>query len=193
LSKPPLTATASQTVGPFFHLGLTGSRSVGRIAGPGIAGERVRLSCRVLDGDGVPLNDALIEIWQADAQGHYHHPDDPHNSSGNPAFLGFGRQETDEDGSCSFETIKPGRVPGAANHRQAPHLNCTVFARGLLKHLTTRIYFSGDPANAEDPILRLVPEERRDTLMAHEHPAEGGAWHINIHLSGEHETVFFDV
>ena len=193
MSKPPLTATASQTVGPFFHLGLTGSRSVGRIAGPGIAGERVRLSCRVLDGDGVPLNDALIEIWQADAQGHYHHPDDPRNSSGNPAFLGFGRQETDEGGSCSFETIKPGRVPGAANHRQAPHLNCTVFARGLLKHLTTRIYFSGDPANAEDPILRLVPEERRDTLMAHEHPAEGGAWHINIHLSGEHETVFFDV
>jgi protocatechuate 3,4-dioxygenase, alpha subunit len=193
LSKPPLTATASQTVGPFFHLGLTGSRSVGRIAAPGIEGERVRLSCRVLDGDGVSVNDALIEIWQADAQGHYHHPDDPGSSSGNPAFLGFGRQETDQDGSCSFETIKPGRVLGTGNHLQAPHLNCTVFARGLLKHLNTRIYFSGDPANAQDPILRLVPQERRDTLMAHEHPTQRGAWHINIHLSGERETVFFDV
>jgi protocatechuate 3,4-dioxygenase, alpha subunit len=193
LSKPPLTLTPSQTVGPFFHLGLTGSRSVGRIAGPGINGQRIRLTCRVLDNDGVPVNDALVEIWQADAQGHYHHPDDPCSPSGHPVFLGFGRQETDKDGSCSFETIKPGRVPASHNHLQAPHLNCTVFARGLLKHLTTRLYFSGDPANSEDPILRLVPQERRDTLMAHEHPAQRGTWHINIHLSGESETVFFDV
>jgi len=193
LSKPSRTATASQTAGPFFHLGLTGSRAVGRIAGPAIAGERVRLSCRVLDGDGAPVNDAMIEIWQADAKGNYHHPDDPRSPSGNPGFLGFGRQETDEDGRCSFETIKPGRVPDPSNHLQAPHLNCSVFARGLLKHLTTRIYFSGDPANSEDPILRLVPQERRDTLMAREHPDQWGAWHMNIHLSGERETVFFDV
>jgi protocatechuate 3,4-dioxygenase, alpha subunit len=192
LSKPPLTPTPSQTAGPFFHLGLTGSRSVRRIAGPGADGELIRLSCRVLDGDGVPVNDALIEIWQADAQGNYHHPDDPRSHSGNPGFLGFGRQETDEDGSCFFETIKPGRVPGPDNHLQAPHLNCSVFARGLLKHLTTRIYFSGDPANSNDPILRLVPQGRRDTLMAHELPAQRGAWQVNIHLSGERETVFFD-
>jgi protocatechuate 3,4-dioxygenase, alpha subunit len=193
LSKPQLTPTPSQTVGPFFHLGLTGSRSVGRIAGPGVEGERIWLTCRVLDGDGVRVNDAMIEIWQADAQGQYHHPDDPRSHSGNPEFLGFGRQETDEDGSCSFETIKPGRVPGPNNHLQAPHFNFTVFARGLLKHLTTRVYFSGDPANPDDPILRLVPQERRDTLMAREDPARRGAWHVNIHLSGEHETVFFDV
>jgi protocatechuate 3,4-dioxygenase, alpha subunit len=193
LSKPQLPHTPSQTVGPFFHLGLTGSRAVGRIAGPGVEGERIGLTCRVIDGDGAPVNDALIEVWQADAQGQYHHPDDPRSHSENPEFLGFGRQETDEDGSCSFETIKPGRVPGPKNHLQAPHLNVTVFARGLLKHLTTRVYFSGDPANPDDPILRLVPQERRDTLMAREHPARRGAWHINIHLSGEHETVFFDV
>jgi protocatechuate 3,4-dioxygenase, alpha subunit len=193
LSKQPLSPTPSQTVGPFFHLGLTGSRAVGRIAGPGVEGERIWLTCRVLDGDGALVNDALIEIWQADAQGKYHHPDDPHNHSANPEFLGFGRQETGEDGSCSFETIKPGRVPGPHNHLQAPHLNVTVFARGLLKHLTTRVYFSGDPGNPDDPILRLVPPERRDTLMARELPARQGAWQINIHLSGERETVFFDV
>ena len=192
MSKPPLPHTSSQTVGPFFQLGLTGSRAVGRIAAPGVEGERIWLTCRVLDGDGAPVNDALIEIWQADAQGHYHHPDDPRRA-GNPEFLGFGRQGTDEDGSCSFETIRPGRVPGPNNHLQAPHLNLAVFARGLLKHLTTRVYFSGDPANSDDPILCLVPQERRDTLMAREHPASRGAWHINIHLSGERETVFFDV
>jgi protocatechuate 3,4-dioxygenase, alpha subunit len=193
LSKPPLTPTPSQTVGPFFHLGLTGSRCLGRIAGPGVDGERMSLTCRVLDGDGAPVNDAMIEIWQADAQGTYQHPDDPRSHSGNPEFLGFGRQVTGEDGCCSFETIKPGRVPGPKNHFQAPHLNLTVFARGLLKHLTTRVYFSGDPANSDDPILRLVPQERRDTLMARENPARRGTWHINIHLSGERETVFFDV
>jgi protocatechuate 3,4-dioxygenase, alpha subunit len=193
LSKPPLTATPSQTVGPFFHLGLTGSRWAGRIAGPGVDGERIWLTCRVLDGDLVPVNDAMIEIWQADAQGNYHHPDDPRHHSSHPEFLGFGRQETDEDGRCSFETIKPGRVPGPDNRLQAPHLNFTVFARGLLKHLTTRVYFSGDPTNLDDPILRLVPQERRDTLMAREHPARRGAWHIDIHLSGQCETVFFDV
>ena len=193
MSKPPLTPTPSQTAGPFFHLGLSGPRSVGSIAGPGTDGQRVRLTCRILDGDGVPVNDALMEIWQADAEGRYHHPDDPRSSSGNPGFLGFGRQETDEDGTCSFETLRPGRVPGPDNQFQAPHLNCSVFARGLLKHLTTRIYFHGDPANSEDPILRLVPQERRDTLMAREHPDQRGAWHIDIHLSGERETVFFDV
>jgi protocatechuate 3,4-dioxygenase, alpha subunit len=193
LSKPPLTPTPSQTVGPFFHLGLTGPRCVGRIAGPGVEGERIALTCRVLDGDGTPVNDAMIEIWQADAKGTYHHPDDPRSHSDNPEFLGFGRQETDEDGRCVFETIKPGRVPGPNNHLQAPHLNLTVFARGLLKHLTTRVYFSGDPVNLDDPILLLVPLERRDTLMALEHPARRGAWLINIHLSGERETVFFDV
>jgi len=193
LSKSPLAHTPSQTVGPFFHLGLTGSRAVGRIAAPGVEGERIGLTCQVLDGEGAPVNDALIEIWQADARGQYHHPDDPRSHSGNPEFLGFGRQETDEDGSCSFETIKPGRVPGPNHHLQAPHLNVTIFARGLLKHLTTRVYFSGDPANSDDPILRLVPQERRDTLMAREHPARPGAWQFNIHLSGERETVFFDV
>jgi len=193
LHKPRLTPTASQTVGPFFHLGLTGPRSLGLIAGPGVGGERVWLTCRVLDGDGVPVHDALIEIWQADAQGRYHHPEDPLPNSGDPEFLGFGRQETDEDGNCSFETVKPGCVPGPGNRFQAPHLNLSLFARGLLKRLTTRLYFSGDPANLDDPILALVPQERRETLMARELPARRGAWHFNIHLCGERETVFFDV
>lgn len=193
MNKRRLTPTSSQTVGPFFHLCLTGPRSVGRIAGPGVGGERVWLTCRVLDGDGVPVNDAMIEIWQADAQGKYHHPEDRRPHTGNPEFLGFGRQETDEDGTCSFETVKPGRVPGPDNRLQAPHLNLSLFARGLLKRLTTRLYFGGDPANLDDPILALVPQERRETLMARELPARNGAWHFNIHLCGERETVFFDV
>jgi protocatechuate 3,4-dioxygenase alpha subunit len=184
--------TPSQTVGPFFNFCLTAERNcVSKIAGPGAKGERVHLICRVLDGDGLPLDDAMIEIWQADASGKYNHPDDTRAGTADPACHGFGRMGTGPDGSCDFETIKPGRVPGPHNSLQAPHLNLAVFGRGLLKQLYTRVYFSGDPGNQEDPVLNLVPEDRRQTLMAR--LSSDGTWRFDIHLQGECETVFFDV
>ncbi len=188
-----LVASPSQTVGPFFHLGLTDTRAVACLAGPHAKGERVRLICRVFDGDGARIPDAMIEVWQANADGKYHHPEDTQEKPLDPAFRGFGRMPTTEDGSCVFETIKPGRVPGWDNSLQSPHLNISVFARGLLKRVVTRIYFAGDGANQEDPVLALVPRERRDTLMARPDPEHPGVWRFDIHLRGEQETVFFDV
>jgi protocatechuate 3,4-dioxygenase alpha subunit len=183
-----LVATASQTVGPFFHLGLTGTGSIGCIAEAKLAEESVSLICRVFDSEGQPVDDALIEIWQADGRGNYPSPD--RRAEG---FRGFGRLPTLEGGSCTFETIKPGRVRGPDNSLQAPHLILLLFARGLLNHLVTRVYFAGDPANAGDPILALVPPERRDTLMAQPDPSDVHTWRFDIHLRGACETVFFDV
>jgi protocatechuate 3,4-dioxygenase, alpha subunit len=185
-----LTPTSSQTAGPFFHLGLTDSRSVGRVAGEGTKGERMWLTFRVLDGDGVPVPDAMIELWQADSDGNY-----PHHDSArlDETFRGFGRLATGEEGSCTFETIRPGRVLGPNETRQAAHINVSVFARGLLKRLSTRAYFAGDPAHAEDRVLALVPENRRTTLLAQPEPSRTGGWTFVIRLRGEGETVFFDV
>lgn len=189
-----LGTNPSQTVGPFFHLGLTTEKGCVRcIAGPVAKGERILLMCRVLDGDGAPVPDAMIEIWQADAQGKYNHPDDTQEKTADPACGGFGRMGTSEEGSCEFETIKPGRVPGPGNVLQAPHLNLAVFARGILRQVYTRLYFAGDPANQEDSVLALVPKDRRETLMAVPDPARPGGWRFDIHLQGKGETVFFDV
>jgi protocatechuate 3,4-dioxygenase alpha subunit len=192
-----LTPIASQTAGPYFHLGLTLRESIGCLVTPQTKGERVRLTCRVLDGDGSPVNDAMLELWQADADGHYYLPRQTKDAT-QPAphdheFQGFGRLATDENGLCTFETIKPGRVPSNGDTLQAPHINVSIFARGLLVRLATRIYFAGDPANPDDPILTLTPPERRNTLMARPQEAEAGAWRFDIHLCGEQETVFFDV
>jgi protocatechuate 3,4-dioxygenase, alpha subunit len=189
-----LVPTPSQTVGPFFHFCLTTDKcSVERIASPETKGERMRLTIRVLDGDGVGLNDSMIEIWQANAEGKYNHPDDTQAKPVDPCFHGFGRMGTSEDGLCEFETIKPGQVPGPGNVPQAPHLNVAVFARGMLKQLYTRIYFAADPGNQEDPVLALVPPERRETLMAHPDPARSNRWRFDLRLQGGDETVFFDV
>jgi protocatechuate 3,4-dioxygenase alpha subunit len=187
-----LIPTASQTVGPFFNFALSTDRRLGILAQEGAEGERIRLLFRVVDGDGAPASsDALIELWQADARGRYAHAADPGAAEADPNFYGFGRLETDSTGACVFETVKPGRVPDGRGGMQAPHVNVTVFARGLLKHLHTRVYFEGDPANAHDPVLCFVPLERRATLLAK--PAEPGAWFLEIRLQGEGETVFFDV
>jgi protocatechuate 3,4-dioxygenase, alpha subunit len=187
------TPTPWQTVGPYLHLGLTDARSVGCIAGPDVKGERVFLKIRVLDGDGLPLPDAMIEIWQANAEGKYNHPEDTTGNAADPAFLGFGRMPTGEDGWCWFETIKPGQVPGPDGTLQAPHLNVAVLGRGLLKRLATRMYFAGDGANVADPVLALVPADRRGTLIAQPDPERPHGWQFDIHLCGEAETVFFDV
>jgi protocatechuate 3,4-dioxygenase alpha subunit len=186
--------TPSQTVGPFFAFGLTeGSGRVRCIAGPDAKGACVLLVGRVLDGDDAPVPDAMIEIWQADADGKYNHPDDPQHGTADPACTGFGRMGTDEDGLCEFETIKPGRVSGPGGTLQAPHLNVALFARGLLKQLYTRVYFANDPANEEDPVLALVPENRRETLTARLDGNRRNCWKFDIHLQGQRETVFFDV
>src|SRR5215472_8676684 len=134
--------TPSQTVGPYLHIGLTRKHSVTCIAGPKVPGERVHLRCRVLDLNGTPVPDAMIEVWQADRNGNYNHPDDPRAPTGEAGFFGFGRAATDENGACEFETIRPGPVPGAGNTLQAPHLNIAVYARGILLQLYTRIYFA---------------------------------------------------
>jgi protocatechuate 3,4-dioxygenase alpha subunit len=189
-----MSTTPSQTVGPFFSFGLTTEKcSVRNIANLQAKGERVVLTMRVLDGDGIGLPDAIVEIWQADAEGVYNHPDDPHQKTCDTACAGFGRMGTSEDGACEFETIKPGRVPGPNGVDQAPHLNLVIFARGMLKQLYTRIYFAGDPANQNDPVLDLVLPERRETLMAKPDPSHPGQWNFDVHLQGEKETVFFDV
>jgi protocatechuate 3,4-dioxygenase alpha subunit len=186
--------SASQTVGPFFNFGLTANPSLGILTREGAQGARIRLSFRVLDGDGLPTpGDSLIEIWQADAHGRYAHPEDPRHESADPAFHGFGRLETNQAGECVFESIKPGSVPGPDGRMQAPHINLTIFARGLQKQLVTRLYFAGDTANAGDPVLSMVPAERRGTLLAHPVPGQPEIWHMDIRLQGEGETVFFDV
>jgi protocatechuate 3,4-dioxygenase alpha subunit len=176
-----LVATASQTVGPFFHVYFNLETLGGKLFPPDSPGERIRLTCKVFDGSGVPIPDALIELWQANANGDY------------CPGAGFGRQATSANGECAFETIRPGRVPRLNEYPQAPHINVIVLARGLLRHFHTRIYFAGDPSNADDQALALVPESRRSTLLAHPDHEQNGAWNFEIHLSGERETAFFDI
>jgi protocatechuate 3,4-dioxygenase alpha subunit len=184
-----LFASGSQTVGPYLHIGLTWLNT-SKIAGPGVKGERITIQGRLLDGDGVGVSDGLVEIWQANAAGRYAHAEDRQNKKLEKGFRGFGRMPTDDKGNFKFTTIKPGRVPGPGGKLQAPHLNVTVFMRGLLKQLSTRIYFPDEPANAQDPILRLVPAARRSTLVARRKAKGLLEW--NIVLQGRDETVFFD-
>ena len=187
-----LTATASQTVGPYFHIGLDWL-AVADLAGPGVTGERVSIEGRVLDGDGLPVSDALIEIWQANAHGRYAHPEDKRDAPLEPGFTGFGRVATDDHGAFRLTTIKPDRVPGPGGRLQAPHLVVAVFMRGLLKRLVTRMYFPDEPGNADDPILNLVDAVRRATLIARKVGGREGALEWNVILQGAGETVFFDV
>ena len=184
-----LFATGSQTVGPYLHIGLDWLNTRD-IAGKGITGERVAIQGRLVDGDGNGVNDGLIEVWQANAAGKYAHPEDRQDKPLEKGWRGFGRIPTDAKGGFRFTTIKPGRVPGPGATLQAPHLVVAVFMRGMLKHLATRIYFPDEAAaNAEDPILKLVPAARRATLIASK---SGKALEWNIVLQGKNETVFFD-
>jgi len=186
-----LYATANQTVGPYLHIGLTWLNT-DRIAAPGVQGERLTIQGRLLDGDGVGVNDGMIEIWQANAQGKYAHPEDKQKKALEPGFRGFGRVPTNAKGAFRFSTIKPGSVPGPDGKAQAPHLVVSVFLRGSLKHLPTRIYFPDDPANAKDPLLGLVPPARRGTLIAKKVAGRKGLLEWNVILQGRGETVFFD-
>jgi protocatechuate 3,4-dioxygenase alpha subunit len=184
--------TASQTVGPFFSFSLT-AKPLGQMRQPQTAGEPVRLVIRLFDGEGAPIPDGIIELWQADASGKYAHPEDRQPRAPDATFCGFGRMGTDQTGTSVFETIRPGKVPGRRETRQAPHINVIVLARGMLLPLFTRIYFAGDPANKEDAAIAMVPEDRRSSLLAQPDASRPGTWNFDIHLCGESETVFFDL
>jgi protocatechuate 3,4-dioxygenase alpha subunit len=190
-----LPLTSSQTVGPFFAPALLrkdAARNV--LTQPETIGERIRIEGRVLDGDGLPVPDAMVEIWQANASGRYNHSADQGMAQLDPTFLGYGRSGTGEDGSYWFETIKPGRVPFYDDQFQAPHICATIFSRGLLNHLATRLYFEDEQANAEDPILLCIPDERRTTLLARRENREGVVvYRFDIIIQGEGETAFFNL
>ena len=199
--------TPSQTVGPFFAYGLT---PVGRcnwdpngsyswknsaesiLVTPDVSGTRIRIEGTVHDADNAPINDCMTEIWQADAQGRYASPQDTRGLP-NSGFKGFGRSATDKAGLFVFDTIKPGAVPGPGGKDQAPHIVVAIFSRGMLRQVYTRLYFSDDPANAIDPILNLVPADRRGTLIAHKESGEPPVYRFNVHMQGDKETVFFEI
>jgi protocatechuate 3,4-dioxygenase alpha subunit len=179
-----LVATASQTVGPYWALIEHPEwADLLRDGGPNAGydkGERITLTGRITDGDGAPCTDAMVELWQADPEGGY-----------DAGFHGYGRSNTDAEGRFRFATVKPGPVKGRGNATQAPHVTLTIFARGLLQHLVTRLYFAGETLNETDPVLNQVPEARRGTLVAQ---AKGqGVWNLDIRLQGENETVFLEV
>ncbi|MDO9607916.1 MAG: protocatechuate 3,4-dioxygenase subunit alpha [Brevundimonas sp.] len=208
--------TPWQTVGPYFHYGLAWKGGadlieVGADLGARmdlipeghyvlnpnttprgkVTGESIEISGVVYDADGAPVTDAMIEIWQANSAGRYADPqDDRADLPLDQGFIGFGRSSTDQNGVYRFRTVKPGRAPGPGNGLQAPHIAVGVQARGVIKRLCTRLYFADEASNAEDPILALVPEDRRATLIAT--PVPGG-YRLDIRLQGADETVFFDV
>jgi len=187
MALPP---TPSQTIGPFFHLSLpypSGERLV-----PPADPDAVRIVGTVFDGAGEPVPDALVEVWQANRAGRYAHPEDTRDEPPlEGGFTGFGRCPTDDEGRYEFVTVKPGAVPGPGGRPQAPHVMVTIFARGLLRQLVTRVYFPDEvEANAADPILASVGDAARSTLISRQ---SDDALEFDIHLQGDRQTVFFDV
>jgi protocatechuate 3,4-dioxygenase alpha subunit len=186
--------TPSQTVGPFYAIGLT-RQPMNVMATESTQGQRIRIEGKVFDGDCAAIPDVMVEIWQANAYGRYNHPDDKQEKPLDPTFTGWGRSGTDESCFYSFETIKPGPVPGNDDTVQAPHVNGVIFARGMLVHAYTRIYFDDEAANASDPVLLSVKNKaRRSTLIAQHGERDGQTvYRFDIRLQGEGETVFFDM
>lgn len=199
-----LKETASQTAGPYVHIGLApGAAGFGiyrrelgqQIAAPDVPGDRIRIEGLVLDGTGAPVKDVLLEVWQADAAGIHPHPEDPRHADCAPGFRGWGRVITDfETGLWGFDTIKPGRVMGRNGRLMAPHISVWIVARGINIGLSTRIYFS-DEDNSADPVLGLIEQvPRRDTLIARREDRDGlPVFRFDIRLQGEGETVFLDI
>jgi protocatechuate 3,4-dioxygenase alpha subunit len=189
LSQPlRLGTTPSATVGPYLAIGLTWPDGIWAAAEGAEGGIWIR--GRVFDGAGDLVPDALVETWQADPDGRFPSPEDPRGSSSYPGFRGYARAQTiDPPGEFSVFTLKPGRVPDGEGGLQAPHVDVSVFARGLLDRVVTRIYFADEAeANAEDPVLRSLPDDRRDTLVAQ---PTGDGYRLDIRLQGDGETVFF--
>lgn len=184
-----LRMTGSQTVGPYFQIGLSWLYRAD-IGTEARSAERLRIRGVVYDGQGLPVPDALIEIWQADTQGRYAtNPEGQAQAIAEAEFMGFGRVPVDSQGAYEFRTVKPGRVPHADGQLQAPHLSIALFMRGLLKPVRTRLYFPDEPSNATDPVLAVVPAARRATLVARHGVENVLEW--DVHMQGENETVFF--
>lgn len=184
-------ATTWQTIGPFFSIGLQRGY-VKEVAGPGVAGERIAIEGRVFDGDGLPIPDAVLEIWQANSYGKYAHPEDPQDKPLDEGFLGYARIPTGEDGGFAFTTIKPGPVCVPGEKAQAPHILVGLMMRGLLRRVVTRMYFPDEPLNAADEILQRVEAARRGTLLLVPDESKQGVYRWDIHMQGEEETVFFE-
>jgi protocatechuate 3,4-dioxygenase alpha subunit len=182
--------TPFQTVGPFFAICLS-EAGCARIATENAIGRHITIEGTVRDGAGAVVPDSLIELWQANAAGRYAHPDDHQSKPLDPNFSGYGRAPTDDEGRFLIETVMPGRVPGPDDTLQAPHLLLGILARGILTRLVTRVYFDDEPSTVEDPILSLVPVERRATLIAR-HMGDD-RYRFDLRLQGDGETVFFDV
>lgn len=179
--------TPSQTVGPFLSIGLSWANGPDVV--PPDADGAVWIRGTLTDGAGEPITDGLVETWQADADGRFDHPGDPRSAV--PGFRGFGRCETDEQGAYAIRTVVPGAVPALDGGTQAPHIAVSVFARGLLHRVVTRIYFPEHvDAHSADPVLATIPHDRRRTLIA-EKMADG--YRFDVRLQGDGETVFFDV
>ena len=184
--------TPSQTVGPYLHIGLDWLNTRD-LAPASVEGERITIHGKLLDADGQPVPDGMIELWQANAHGKYAHPADTRDLPLDEGFSGFGRQPTDQRGEFVFTTIKPGVVPALNGQLQAPHILVNVFARGLLRQLVTRLYFSGDD-HASDPVMRVIPQARQKTLIAVAQPDDPSHLQWNIVIGGgANETVFFDL
>ena len=186
-----LGLAASQTVGPFFQIGFEGLYQ-SDLTFPGLKGRLVTIWGQVFDGDRLPVPDAVIEIWQANSSGKYAHPEDQQDKPMDLGFTGFGRCPTDAAGRFEFRTVKPGPVPSSTETPQAPHINVSIFMRGLLDRLVTRIYFSDEDSNRTDEILNLIDPARRSTLLARPVSGESDAYVWNIVLQGHDETVFLD-
>jgi protocatechuate 3,4-dioxygenase alpha subunit len=195
--NPMMIQSPSQTVGPYFAQGLLreGDQVFTNVLIPeNTEGERIRIEGTVFDAEGQPIEDAMIEIWQANSHGRYNHPLDEQDKPLDPQFKGHGRTSTDTKGYYRFETVKPGSVPGPGNNVQAPHINVIVFARGMLSHAFTRIYFGDEPLNQADSVLMSIADPvHRNTLIARRQEAEGVViYRFDIRFQGEHETAFFD-
>lgn len=205
-----LGQTPAQTLGPFFQQGLLRTRGVfqvpglcederdvfsARLAAAGAFGEPILIVGSVFDGLGQPIADALLEAWQANGHGRYHHPLDASAGPMDPGFSGFGRAATDARGAYAFFSVKPGAVAGPGGTRQAPHVNLVLGARGMTRQAFTRIYFEDEASLASDPVLSSVPAERRQTLVASRDGKRDGAtvYRFDLHLQGERETVFFEL
>ena len=183
-----LGTTPSATVGPYLAIGLTWADGAWAAAEGSEGGIWIR--GRVLDGNGDVVPDAMVETWQADPDGGFPSPEDPRGAAQYPGFRGYARAQT-LSGEFAVFTLKPGRVPDGEGGLQAPHVDVSVFARGLLDRVVTRVYFADEPdANAEDAVLRMLPEDRRETLLAT--PTDDG-YRLDVHLQGDRETVFFAV